>query len=660
MITGARDMRGDLAPRRVYRTALIPERDAVDGPLTSARLRRTGFGYLVLAAAGVTLAWLSVSPRVQAFGLGLVVPGGGFLLYAAGGLASTVVHVGLALATWLLFGLALFAWFGSGNVLAPILVWLGAAVAAASMGHGATWPLARLAVPALVALLAGGGLLWRRRMFSDAIARRRNRNEYLETSSGGLVTPCDSGTGLPLVEELSAEDVAAMRFLLDRALQPIERFDGFDWIEQFQTSAVRYQVMGLSYALSVAQAARLPALRGYLFQAQRNLIDKMMDHRIWRYWALENAWGNLRLDPDPMAPATRDNVMYSGWYAAMIGMHASNTGDERYDRPGSIVLRHPSGREFAYDWPSIVEILADNYVRAPFTLFPCEPNWIYVFCNNFGAIGVQLHDRLRGSDHWSRIAPHYRRSLEQEFMTVDGRVLVIRSARTGLTIPSPTSTASDAMLAYYGHPTFPDIARRSWEIVRREMLHVDAGGARLDLRGFDLFDTGNYRRSNATALTAVMAAATEMGDAEAHDVVRAAFIAEHPPVMDAGVLHHPGVSTQVHAVAFFSRAGRTNAMRDLVADGLPAAWREGPLLENVEYPDVLVARAVSDGAALDLTLLPGRDPGRHVLGLSQLRPGRRYRCEGTVEPEVGADAAGRANVTVELAGRRAVRVHPVA
>jgi len=209
------------------------------------------------------------------------------------------------------------------------------------------------------------------------------------------------------VEEMSAEDVASMRFLLDRALQPIERFDGFDWIEQFQTSAVRYQVMGMSYALSVAQAARLPALRGYLFQAQRNLIDKMMDHRIWRYWALENAWGNLRLDPDPMAPATRDNVMYSGWYAAMIGMHASNTGDERYNRPGSIVLRHPSGREFAYDWPSIIEILADNYVRAPFTLFPCEPNWIYVFCNNFGAIGVVLHDRLRGSDYWSRIAPHY-------------------------------------------------------------------------------------------------------------------------------------------------------------------------------------------------------------------------------------------------------------
>ena len=526
------------------------------------------------------------------------------------------------------------------------------------MGHDATWPLARIAVPGLAALLAAGGFHWRRNTLSAAIARRQRRNDYL-AESWGLVTPCHSGTGLPLVEEMSAEDVAAMRFLLDRALQPVERFDGFDWIEQFQTSAVRYQVMGMSYALSVAQAARLPALRGYLFQAQRNLIDKMMDHRIWRYWALENAWGNLRLDPDPMAVTTRDNVMYSGWYAAMIGMHASNTGDDRYDRPGSIVLRHPSGREFVYDWPAIVQILADNYVRAPFTLFPCEPNWIYVFCNNLAAIGVSIHDRLRGSDHWRRIAPHYRQSLEQEFMTVDGRVLGIRSARTGLTIPSLTSTASDAMAAFYGHTIFPDLARRSWEIVRRELLNIDADGARVDLRGWDRIDTGNYRRSNATALTAVMTAATEMGDTEVHDAVHAAFMADHPPVVHAGVLHHPAVSTQVHSVAFCSRAGRTNALRDLVANGLPAAWREGPLLENVKYPDVLVAKAVSDGAALDLTILPGRDPGRYTLGLSQLRPGKTYRCEGTLEPEVGADAEGRANVTVELDGRRAVRVQPV-
>jgi len=646
--------------RQAYKTALIPERDTANGPITSARLRRAGLGYLALAVAGLALAWLAASPGLQAFGLGLIVPGGGFLLYPVGSLGNTVAHVGLTLATWFVFGLALFAWFGSGNILAPIGVWLGAALAAASMSHHhATWPLARLAVPGLVALLAAGVVLRRRRAAPEAIARRRQRNEYL-TASSGLATPRDSATGLPLVKEMSAQDVANMRFLLDRALQPVERFDGFDWIEQFQTAAVRYQVMSLSYALSVAQAARLPALRGYLFQAQRNLIDKMMDHRIWRYWAIENAWGNLRLDPDPMAPATHDNVMYSGWYAAMIGMHASNTGDDAYNRPGSIVFRHPSGREFAYDWPSIIEILVDSFARSPFTLFPCEPNWIYVFCNNYAAIGVLLHDRLRGANHWSRLEPHYRRSLEQEFTTLDGRLVAIRSASTGLTIPSLTSTVADAMAAFYVHPVFPDIARRSWEIVRREMIRIDAAGTRVDLRGWDRIDAGNYRRSNAMTLAALLNAATEMGDAEAHDALSAAFMAEHPPVTDAGVLHHPGVSTAGNIVAFCSRAGRTNAIHDLVADGLPAAWREGPLLERVEYPDVLVTKAVSDGTALDLALLPGREPGRHTLGLSQLRPRARYRCEGTVEAEVGANAEGRASVTVELIGRREVRVRPVA
>ena len=181
-------------PRRAYKTALMPERAAANGPITSARLRRAGLVYLALAAAGLALGWLAASPRLQAFGLGLIVPGGGFLLYPVGSFGNTVAHVGLTLATWFVFGLALFAWFGSGNILAPIAVWLGAALAAASMGHHATWPLARLAVPGLVALLAAGAVLARRRAVPAAIARRRQRNEYL-TASAGRATPRDSGTG---------------------------------------------------------------------------------------------------------------------------------------------------------------------------------------------------------------------------------------------------------------------------------------------------------------------------------------------------------------------------------------------------------------------------------------------------------------------------------
>jgi len=39
--------------RQAFKTALIPERDTANGPITSARLRRAGLGYLALAVAGI-------------------------------------------------------------------------------------------------------------------------------------------------------------------------------------------------------------------------------------------------------------------------------------------------------------------------------------------------------------------------------------------------------------------------------------------------------------------------------------------------------------------------------------------------------------------------------------------------------------------------------
>jgi len=63
---------------------------------------------------------------------------------------------------------------------------------------------------------------------------------------------------------------------------------------------------------------------------------------------------------------------------------------------------------------------------------------------------------------------------------------------------------------------------------------------------------------------------------------------------------------------------------------------------------VLVAKAVSDGAALDLQLSPGSGGGRHRLELSQLRPNQTYQARGAVEANIIADARGRASIHVQL------------
>ncbi len=228
-----------------------------------------------------------------------------------------------------------------------------------------------------------------------------------------------------------------------------------------------------------------------------------------------------------------------------------------------------------------------------------------------------------------------------------------------MTIPALTSTMADAGSALYLHAIVPEAARRSWEIVRRDLLRPSNGRIELDMRGWDRIDTGNYRRSNATTLTAVMAAAVEMGDPEVAQAVAERFEAEHPAVTRGGVRHYPGVSVMGHNLAFAARSGRPNAMLDLVATGPPREWLEGPLLERVPYPQVLVARAWSDGRALEAVLHPGAGPGRHSVGLSQLRPGARYRCDGAVSDTIAADAVGRADLTIDLEHRSELRVRPV-
>lgn len=632
----------------------LPRRARSVGPVTAARLRRAGIAYAVLAACGLALLLAADSPGLEAFGLGLVFPGGGFLHFLAGGASGVVLHLGCALLALLLFVVALVLWFATGNQAAPIVVWLGAALAAGAMGHAHTFAGSVVLVPALAAGTFGAGLQIHRRLLAAKRARRDARDAVLGRLAAPS-TPLAADGVTPRVDELTSDDLAALRYALDRALQPVDGFAGFDFIDQFQPAAVRYQINNLGYVLSLANYAHLPALRGYLKQAQENLVEKKKLPVVWKYWALESLWGNFRHAPDPIG---RDNVMYSGWFAAQIGLYALATGDLRYDEPGALTLERANGERYVHDHPSLVRTLVENARNSEFCLFPCEPNWIYPLCNNQAALGIRAYDRLHGTSYWAELAPLYRRRLEDEFIDVDGHFVLIRSTRTGFTIPGLSSSKEDAIFAFWMHAVFPDLALRAWEIARHELFRGGAHGLELiPLRPW--LDAGNYRFNTAYALGALGMAARELGDADALAAVRGAMD-ELPANRAGGVLSHPGCSTWSHAFLLKARVGRTNGLADLVEHGLPAAWRDGPVIDELAWPDVLAARAVSDGAALEAVLYPGRAPGRFALGLAQLVPGRRYRCEGCVDPEGVADAEGRLRPSVELEGRTPIRILPLA
>ena len=622
---------------------LAPRRRPV-GPRVGRLLRRTALGFGGLWLLGLVPVVLGWGHAATAAGLGLWFPGAGFL-YAS--------DLPLLAASLVLFALAFVAWFATGNVLAPVVVWLGAAALAGARGDTGPWTWAEWGVPLLTGAVVLVGFAGREREFRRARARAAARNAYLATTAP--VRCPQPGEREP--REASAEDLGFARYALDLALQPVDRFDGYQFVDQFQTAAVRYQLNFTQYALAFYQTTCAPAFRGYLARGQRQVIEKVLDPRVWRYWRLENLWGNLDPDPDPIR---RDNIMLSGYLGLMVGLYESANADDRYSRPGALTFRQGS-QAHPYDFGTICEALAENFRRSHLGQFACEPNWVYSGCNTTGFNSLVLHDRLHGTTYAEELYDSYRRSVLEEFTTVDGRITAIRSSRLGFTIPSLTSTMADAGTLFWMTPTLADLANRTWAIVRRELIvEGDDGRPHPVQRGWDRIDVGSYRPSDVSAHVMCMAAAREMGDDDLAAALQAVIDERYEPTTVDGATRYEAASTFTNMAAVMGRFNRVGGWAQNVAEGPDPRVLIGPHLDEAPYPQVLVARATTDGTDLRVVLRPGAEPARVTLGLAGLRPGTSYLLSGAVEPEVTAGSDGTASVTVDLGDRVELHARPVA
>ncbi len=335
-------------------------RSTTKGPVTTARHRRNFVFYAGICILAYLPVLLGLSAAWQAAGLGLLLPGAGFI--ATGGGWVLLLPVTLAV-----FWLSVVAWFWAGMVIAPLTVWLGAAVLAAALTGATIWPPALYLAPAsmLVVFL----------YFQIKGARRRKKDlELFKFRQGHFAASVEQVQSIaasepaPGTRELSAEDLASVRYVLDRALQPVGEFTGFTIIDQFQPAALRYQLNHMGFALGLMQAHYTPNFHGYLLRAQRNLIEKYLLPRVWNYWVLESMWGHFNFTRHD--PVVRDNIMLSGWFSMHVGQYMLNTGDRRYAEPGSLTFRLTDRKVYRHDLHSMVEAVADNFASSPFTLFP--------------------------------------------------------------------------------------------------------------------------------------------------------------------------------------------------------------------------------------------------------------------------------------------------
>lgn len=621
------------------------------GPVTMMRQRRALMVYGAIWLIGLSPLFLGWDASWQAAGLGLWLPGAGFL--AVGGWAIALFPL-----TLFLFVAAIVAWFWAGIVLAPILVWGGAAVISGLLVGEEPTPYAYIFTALMMAAMTTFVL---RKNTARRVQLERKALKRASFLPASLAEVNELASKVPdaASRELSVEQLQAARYLFDRALQPVDEWNGFNVIDQFQPAALRYQINHMGFALGILQGAYTPNFSGYLGTAQRNLIDKYLMRKVWGYWVYESCWGHLNFTN--FDPADKDNIMLTGWFGMHVGQYMLNSGDERYKEPGSLTFKLNGHTSYSHNFQSIVGSVAKNYSshETEFGLYPCEPNWIYPICNHYGMSSLAVHDEVCGTNYVENYLPMWLEKQDTEFTDASGSIIGLRSQHLGIEVPFPVGEQGYASFANIFAPMR---AKRLWAVARKELEQFivvqEDGSEELVMPGKGL-DPGNYRTGFCSIFGSILVSAKEFGDVRMAQAAQNSLNHQCGQSVVDGVQSYTTGSNISNATIVMGQLMQTGDFRRSFVEGPSPECLEGPQLSEAPYPAVLVAKAISDGKKLDLVLYPGAEGGTEIIELARLVPNASYAVVGAVPSEFVALNDGTISLKVALYGRTVLEISPI-
>ena len=148
------------------------------------------------------------------------------------GASDGIGHVAMAICAFAWFAASVLIWFGTGNMLAPPFAWFGAALWSASMGHGPVRPDSVNLVYGILGAACCTLAAWVVVNHFRARHQRVIDNHYLSDQTRSLATIFTAATSDATNNEMGFDHLQRLRFALDRALQPMDAFDGFDMRDQ--------------------------------------------------------------------------------------------------------------------------------------------------------------------------------------------------------------------------------------------------------------------------------------------------------------------------------------------------------------------------------------------------------------------------------------------
>ncbi|EXJ68591.1 uncharacterized protein A1O5_08385 [Cladophialophora psammophila CBS 110553] len=253
------------------------------------------------------------------------------------------------------------------------------------------------------------------------------------TATGTLTVSTHPPVEISKYPKLDASQAGHLRHFHNLVSQPDGEWHHFGTLEAQQEwdDAYRYQLATMAYATGVAHYHRLPAMRSAFKALLRRIIHKMLRREVWGYWFNTSHGGNL-LDPDlkelrkPWAdPVIKENIMYSGHLLLMTSLYAMLFDDDEFEKEGSLTFHWSPlfwglGREdFTYDNRSLQEVIFQQMEENDWVGVCCEPNAVFVVCNQFPIIAMRYNDSRDGTNNVNEVLKKYEASLIRKGMITD-------------------------------------------------------------------------------------------------------------------------------------------------------------------------------------------------------------------------------------------------
>ncbi|MDR3210023.1 MAG: hypothetical protein LBT36_05320 [Oscillospiraceae bacterium] len=633
---------------------------------------RTRLIHAALCAVGILpfalyLFGADVDGKLIAAGFGLIVPGGGFM--AVGEPVTVLIGLFICFYLWKKRGMMIQDFMGSfvgiagfwllgvlGGFLSGMVLteYLFKAVKT-PVGYN---PWGYLIALGAAVILFGGYELRVQKMYQQMKDARAERTKVFDQAIAEFdrvtAAPAPEGTG-----ELDAEQLRAARFLLEATVREEGDLSGFEFIRGL--GEYRYQLSAFGYGLMVLHAKYLPNFEGYLKRAHRFLIKSYEDPRTCAYWAKEMLAGYWKRDPDPVGYA---NVMLSGWMMPVIAGYGDQYDDREFEKDASIRFRPiPDKPEETCDYSvkGVMEALYRQFAgkEFPYMLIPCEPHVAFPTCNSYGLLGMLLYDRDHGTHYCEDFWDELYDNVSSEFIEIDGSMALRRQDQYGLRHLPASQIGHNAFadVQNYMHfaAIFPGIARRGYALLRKTKLEIKNGVAAInDTPWVKIINMFNGKPDASLQLATLELNAAEYGDTEMYDALLRAEEQELSRSKDPRSFQFKDVNSLTACYLAFGRLLKKGYWEDVILRGMPETSKTGPLLADCAFPDVIPAKAASNGDDLDLVLYNGGEPGDQELKLSRLTPNTKYTVNGGMAFD--SDAAGAAAITVNLDGRTPVYI----